>query len=67
MLAIERCHLSIEAVVATPYASGLSALVDDEAELGTALIDIGGGTTSVGSSPAATSPMSTPSRSAAAT
>ena len=48
MLAIERCHLSIEAVVATPYASGLSALVDDEAELGTAIIDIGGGTTSVG-------------------
>ena len=48
MLAIERCHLSIDAVVATPYASGLSALVDDEAELGTALIDLGGGTTSVG-------------------
>ena len=48
MLAIERCHLAVEAVVATPYASGLSALVDDEAELGTALIDIGGGTTSVG-------------------
>ena len=47
MLAIERCHLSVEAVVATPYASGLSALVDDESELGTALIDIGGGTTSV--------------------
>lgn len=48
MLAIERCHLGVEAVVATPYASGLSALVDDEAELGTALIDLGGGTTSVG-------------------
>ncbi len=48
MLAIERCHLQIEAMVATPYASGLSALVDDEAELGTAIIDIGGGTTSVG-------------------
>ena len=48
MLAIERCHLAVEAMVATPYASGLSALVDDEAELGTALIDIGGGTTSVG-------------------
>ena len=48
MLAIERCHLAIEAVVATPYAAGLSALVDDEAELGTALIDFGGGTTSVG-------------------
>lgn len=48
MLAIERCHLQVEAIVATPYASGLSALVDDEAELGTALIDLGGGTTSVG-------------------
>lgn len=48
MLAIERCHLSIEAVVATPYAAGLSALVDDEAELGVALIDMGGGSTTVG-------------------
>lgn len=48
MLAIERCHLGIEAVVATPYASGLAALVEDESELGTALVDIGGGTTSVG-------------------
>jgi cell division protein FtsA len=48
MLAVERCHLSIDAMVATPYAAGLSALVDDEAELGTALIDMGGGTTSVG-------------------
>lgn len=48
MLAVERCHLSIEALVATPYAAGLSALVDDEAELGTAVIDIGGGTTSAG-------------------
>ena len=48
MLAIERCHLTIEALVATPYAAGLSALVDDEAELGVALIDMGGGTTSMG-------------------
>jgi cell division protein FtsA len=48
MLAVERCHLGIEAVVATPYASGLSAVVDDEAELGCALVDMGGGTTSVG-------------------
>ena len=44
-LAINRCHLSIETVVATPYASGLAALVDDEAELGCACIDMGGGTT----------------------
>jgi len=48
MLVIERCHLSIEAMIATPYAAGLSALADDEAELGTALIDMGAGTTSVG-------------------
>ncbi len=48
MLAIERCHLTVEAMVATPYAAGLSALVDDEAELGTAVIDMGGGTTSIG-------------------
>ncbi|MCW6511112.1 cell division protein FtsA [Lichenifustis flavocetrariae] len=48
MLAIERCHLSIEAIVATPYAGGLSALVDDEAEIGATLIDMGGGTTSTG-------------------
>jgi cell division protein FtsA len=48
MLAVERCHLGIEAVVATPYASGLSAVVDDEAELGCAVVDMGGGTTSVG-------------------
>lgn len=47
MLAVERCHLNVEAVVATPYASGLSALVDDESELGTALVDMGGGTTSI--------------------
>ena len=48
MLAIERCHLRVEAVVATPYASGLSTLVDDEAELGAALVDLGGGSTTVG-------------------
>ncbi len=48
MLAIERCHLDVEAMVATPYASGLSALVDDEADMGTVLIDLGGGTTSIG-------------------
>ena len=48
MLAVERSHLDIEAVVATPYASGLSALVDDEADMGVVVIDMGGGTTSVG-------------------
>ncbi len=48
MLAVERCHLEVEAVVATPYAAGLAALVDDEAEMGVAVVDFGGGTTSVG-------------------
>ena len=48
MLAVERCHLEIEAVVAGPYASGLSVLVDDEAEMGVAVVDFGAGTTSVG-------------------
>jgi cell division protein FtsA len=48
MLAIERCHLRVAAVVASPYAAGLSTLIDDEAELGSALIDLGGGSTTVG-------------------
>ncbi|MEJ0091975.1 MAG: cell division protein FtsA [Methylocella sp.] len=47
MLAVERCHLTVDAMVATPYAAGLSTLADDEAELGAALIDMGAGTTSV--------------------
>ena len=48
MLAVERSHLGVEAVIATPYASGLSALVDDEAEMGVVVVDMGGGTTSAG-------------------
>jgi len=47
MLVVERCHLEVEGVVASPYASGLSVLVEDEAELGTLVIDLGGGTTSI--------------------
>lgn len=46
-LAINRAHLSVETMVATPYAAGLSALVDDELELGCACVDMGGGTTSI--------------------
>ena len=45
MLVVERCHLSIEAMVASPYVSGLSVLADDEADLGAAVIDMGAGTT----------------------
>ena len=46
-LSINRAHLSVEGMVATPYASGLAALVDDEVELGCAAIDMGGGTTTI--------------------
>ncbi len=46
-LCINRAHLSVEAMVATPFASGLSALVDDEMEMGSACIDMGGGTTTL--------------------
>lgn len=46
-LALNKCHLEVEALMATPYASGLATLVDDEAELGVACIDMGGATTSV--------------------
>ena len=46
-LCINRAHLSVEAMVATPYASGLAALVDDETEMGSACIDMGGGTTTL--------------------
>jgi cell division protein FtsA len=46
-LVVNRCHLEVETIVATPYAAGLAALVDDEAELGVACVDLGGGTTSL--------------------
>jgi cell division protein FtsA len=47
MLAIERCHLNVEAMVASPYVAGLSTISNDEADLGAALIDMGAGTTTV--------------------
>jgi cell division protein FtsA len=47
MLAVERCHLDVEAMVMSPYVAGLSVLADDEAELGAAVIDMGAGTTTI--------------------
>jgi cell division protein FtsA len=47
MLAVERCHLGVEALVAAPYVAGLSVLADDEADLGAAIVDMGAGTTSI--------------------
>jgi cell division protein FtsA len=47
MLAVERCHLDVEALVASPYVAALSVLADDEADLGAAVIDMGAGTTTM--------------------
>ena len=47
MYAVERCHLDVETMVASPYAAALSVLADDEADLGTALVDMGAGTTTI--------------------
>lgn len=46
-LCVNRAHLSVEGMVATPYASGLSVLVDDEGDMGAACIDLGSGTTNM--------------------
>ncbi len=47
MLAVERCHLDVEAMVASPYVAGLADLADDEADLGSAVVDMGAGTTTM--------------------
>jgi cell division protein FtsA len=46
-LCIERCHLAVSGIAVSPYASGLASLVEDEMDLGVAVIDMGGGTTSL--------------------
>jgi cell division protein FtsA len=47
LLAVESCHLMVEAMVAGPYVASLATLADDEADLGAAVIDMGAGTTTV--------------------
>ena len=44
---VQRCHLEPVRFVVSPYASGLSCLVEDEMELGVTVIDMGGGTTTI--------------------
>ncbi|AAV94499.1 cell division protein FtsA [Ruegeria pomeroyi DSS-3] len=44
---IKRCDLELAGVANSAYVSGVSALVEDEQELGAACIDMGGGTTSI--------------------
>ena len=44
---VRRAHLNVAGVVLTPFASGLATMVEDEAKMGAACIDIGAGTTSI--------------------
>jgi cell division protein FtsA len=47
MLTVERSHLTVEAMAASPYAAALAVLADDEADHGAAVIDMGAGTTTM--------------------
>ncbi len=47
ILCVERCHLTVEGVIAAPYAAGLAVLTEDEAELGATVIEFGAGTTTL--------------------
>ncbi|MBO9473500.1 MULTISPECIES: cell division protein FtsA [unclassified Shimia] len=44
---IKRCDLELAGIASSAYVSGMSALVEDEQELGAACIDMGGGATSL--------------------
>jgi cell division protein FtsA len=44
---VERAHLEFDGVVAAPFASALATLEEDEMELGSALVDMGAGSTSL--------------------
>jgi Actin-like ATPase involved in cell division len=67
MLVVERCHLNVEAMAASPYVAGLSVLTDDEADLGAAVVEMGAGTTTIATYSAGASSMPADSRSAAIT
>lgn len=42
---IKRCDLELAGIASSAYVAGISSLVEDEQELGSACIDMGGGTT----------------------
>ena len=42
---LDRCHVSIQAKIATPFAVGLACLTDEEKDLGATVIDLGAGKT----------------------
>ena len=47
MLVVERCHLSVEAIAASPYAASLAVLTAGESDLSSAVVDLGAGTSSI--------------------
>ena len=44
---VKRCDLELAGLASSAYVSGISALVEDEQELGAACIDMGGGSTGI--------------------
>ncbi len=47
LFCIKRCDLELAGLASSAYVSGISSLVEDEQELGSACIDMGGGSTGV--------------------
>jgi cell division protein FtsA len=47
LMVCKRCDLELAGVASSAYVAGLSALVEDEQELGAACIDMGGGSTGI--------------------
>lgn len=45
ILCVERCHLTVDGLIAAPYAAGLAVLAADELDVGATLLDLGNGTT----------------------
>ncbi len=45
---INAAHLDVDGYVTSAHAAGLAVLVDDEMDLGTVVVDMGAGTTSIG-------------------
>lgn len=43
--AVARCHLDVDQIAVSAYASGLACLVEDEMDLGSVIVDMGAGTT----------------------
>ncbi|MDX1737805.1 MAG: cell division protein FtsA [Alphaproteobacteria bacterium] len=43
---VNRCHLGVKEVISGAYAAGLACLTEEERDLGSMVIDFGGGTTS---------------------